>query len=285
MRIRFLPVAIFAAVLMLGVKVGNLFLGMDGTGVTPSLAQDAEKPGAEGAKVAAAGAPQAGKPAASKAQAEVGAKGKGEKPVPLAAKKPKPGALPSDPTLFTQAEIDLLQKLSARRSELERWSNDLTMREQLLKATEKRIEKKVAELSRIQGKVKSMLKQYDKEQEGRLKSLVKIYENMKPKEAARIFMELDMPILLDVVERMKERKLAPIFAKMEPDKAKRVTKQIAARRKFQGGPTARRRAAPLPAATRPALPSSRPAAAAQPRAATPRQPQAAANAQAQPPVN
>ncbi len=287
MRIRFLPVAIFAAVLMLGVKVGNLFLGLDGTGVAPSLAQEAEKPSAGAGNAPAAAGAEAGKPAVSTPQAQGSAKvkGRGEKPAPVPAKKVKPGGLPSDPTLFTQAEIDLLQKLAARRAELERWSKDLNMREQLLKATERRVEKKVAELRSIQGKVKSMLMQYDKEQEGRLKSLVKIYENMKPKEAARIFMELDMPILLDVVERMKERKLAPIFAKMQPRKAKHVTKQIAARRKFRSGPAAARRPAPLPASTRPVLPSSRRGAQGQPRAVTPPQPQAAANPQPQPPAN
>ena len=53
--------------------------------------------------------------------------------------------------------------------------------------------------------------------------VIKIYENMKPKDAARIFDELDMDTLLLVAERMKERKLAPVMAQMKPTKAKDVT--------------------------------------------------------------
>ena len=60
-----------------------------------------------------------------------------------------------------------------------------------------------------------------------MKSLVKVYENMKPKDAARIFEKLDMPVLLQVVERMKEQKLAAVLAEMDPGKAKSVTIELA----------------------------------------------------------
>lgn len=241
MHMRFLPIAIFAAVLMLGVKMGNIWFGVEG-GVTPSHAQDAKKP-ADPAKdrnpsrAAAAGKAKkdpVGGPggAAKKGKDDKTASGNG--PSSNKGPSPKTRGLPSDPTLFTQAEVDLLQKLAARHTELERWSRDLVMREQLLKATEQRVEKKMTELGAIQGKVKGMLRQYDKEQEGRLKSMVKIYESMKPKDAARIFMELDMPILLDVVERMREARAASVLAKMEPSRAKRVTARIVVRRKFRG---------------------------------------------------
>ncbi len=113
------------------------------------------------------------------------------------------------------------------------------MRERLLKAAEKRLDKKVAELEVIQKRIKGLLKQYDKEQEAKLKSLVKIYENMKPKYAAIIFGELGMPILLDVVERMREARVAPILAKMSPQKAKRVTTELALRRNMDSKATGR----------------------------------------------
>ena len=55
----------------------------------------------------------------------------------------------------------------------------------------------------------------------------KIYENMKPKAAAGVFEELDMDILLEVVSRMKERKVAPILALMTPTRAKELTFELA----------------------------------------------------------
>jgi flagellar motility protein MotE (MotC chaperone) len=55
---------------------------------------------------------------------------------------------------------------------------------------------------------------------------------MKPKSAARIFEELDLDVLLPVIERMKERKIAPILAKMNAEKAKTITTELAQRRRL-----------------------------------------------------
>ena len=52
-------------------------------------------------------------------------------------------------------------------------------------------------------------------------------ENMKPRDAAAIFNDLDMPVLLSVVGRMKEARAAAVLAAMSPDKAREVTTQLA----------------------------------------------------------
>jgi flagellar motility protein MotE (MotC chaperone) len=62
---------------------------------------------------------------------------------------------------------------------------------------------------------------------------------MKPKDAARIFEQLEMPILLDVIERMKERKAAPVIADMNPEKAKKLTIEMFKRRRLAGEETQR----------------------------------------------
>lgn len=271
MNIRLLPVAIFVAVLMLGVKASDIWLGIEMLAISPSHAQQAaeQKPGATAAKppakagVKKAGAEKTKTAGGGKKKAKAGAEKAKSGPQESGAKaadkqKAKSGdgkadgaaegksaetdkndEFPEDPTLFTQAEIDLLQRLADRRIELEIWRKDIEMRERLLKATEKRLDKKVAELEVIQQRIKGLLKQYDKEQEAKLKSLVKIYENMKPKNAAVIFGELEMPILLDVVERMREARVAPILAKMNPKKAKRVTTELVLRRKMDSKATGR----------------------------------------------
>ena len=131
-----------------------------------------------------------------------------------------------DPTLLTQAEIDLLQQLADRREELEGREKEIEMRIGLLKAAESRIDKKVDDLKILQGTIEKLIKTYDAEQDAKMTSLVKIYENMKPQDAARIFEELDMNTLLLVAERMKERKLAPVMAKMNPAKAKEMTVEL-----------------------------------------------------------
>lgn len=128
---------------------------------------------------------------------------------------------------YSQREVDVLESLSARREELDALERELALREKVLKATEARIDNKIAEMSSMSTELKELLVTYDKEENAKISSLVKVYEAMKPKDAARIFDELDMDILLMVVDRMSERRVAPVLAEMAPSKAKDVTQQLA----------------------------------------------------------
>ncbi len=135
-----------------------------------------------------------------------------------------------EPPIFTQNEVDVLEKLSARRQALDAREHDLDQRENLIKAAEDRIDKKIAEMQALQADVKTMLAKIDEQDDAKLKSLVKIYETMNPKEAARIFEQLDMPVLLSVVTNMKDTKVAAVMQVMDPAKAKVLTDAIASRR-------------------------------------------------------
>ena len=123
----------------------------------------------------------------------------------------------SDVPSFSQVEVDLLQDLRARRDTLDTRDRAQDLRERLLEAAEARIDQKIAELKAIEETIRALLVQHDEEKEEAMRRLVKMYENMKPKDAARIFTELDMEILLDVAERMREVKMAPILAAMAAD--------------------------------------------------------------------
>lgn len=245
MRFRILPVAIFALILLLGAKVVDVWNGVATLSITRVRAQ--EQPSAAPAQ---AGSPP---PASAVAAANRNVPPPSLKTASVEAPKTavetaksaadtvaaspatgsgKDATLPDDPTLYSPADVRLLQKLASRRAELEKWASDLAMREQLLKATENRLDSRLVELKGVQTSLKSLLHQYNADQEKKLASLVKIYQDMKPKDAARIFEQLDLDILLDVVERMKERSVAPILAAMNPEKAKTITAELAQRRKI-----------------------------------------------------
>jgi len=53
---------------------------------------------------------------------------------------------------------------------------------------------------------------------------------LKPRDAAIIFNELEPAALLELDERMKVCKAAPVIAAMNPDKARRLTGSLATRR-------------------------------------------------------
>lgn len=133
--------------------------------------------------------------------------------------------------LYTQTELDLLQNLSKRRDELDQRERDLDLKAKVLEASEKRITDKITEMKTLEAELSKVLAQYNEKQDGQIKSLVKIYESMKPDEAAAIFNELEMPILLDVIGKMSERKVALVLANMSPKRARDVTQELADRRK------------------------------------------------------
>ncbi len=83
--------------------------------------------------------------------------------------------------------------------------------------------------------MEALIRRYDGEEDARKKSLVKIFETMNPVEAARIFEQMDLPVLLHIIERMKERIAAPVLANMHPARAKQVTAELARRRQPASG--------------------------------------------------
>jgi flagellar motility protein MotE (MotC chaperone) len=137
-----------------------------------------------------------------------------------------------DPFAYTDEEVDVLQQLAKRREELDLRARQLDEREALIQAAEQRMEQKMAELKALQTTVEDLLKARSDQEEAELKSLVKMYENMKPKAAAKVFEEMDMDVLLDVVDRMNERKVAPILALVTPTRAKEITFELAQRRQL-----------------------------------------------------
>jgi len=210
MKLRLIPVLLAAAVLLLGLKVSDVW--------------EVVRAQTAGQAMPAALAPDAGAPAAAAETESEPAQS------PLSAGG-KISAVPAaDPLMMSPSEIDVLQKLSDRRAALDRRAQEMSQQEVVLKAAEQRVDEKLAKLQTMEKEIGGRLDQETQQGDERLKGLVKIYETMKPREAARIFEELDTPTVLDVLGGMKEARAAPILAAMDPAKAKSVTAALIARR-------------------------------------------------------
>jgi flagellar motility protein MotE (MotC chaperone) len=139
-------------------------------------------------------------------------------------------AIPLEPGRITSpGERAVLERLQTRRQELDTRNRELEMRENLLKAAEKRLEAKVSELRSTESRVNTAMGTRDKVEAERFKSIITMYENMKAKDAARIFDRLDMKILVDVSTQMNPRKMSEILGQMSPDAAERLTVELANR--------------------------------------------------------
>lgn len=140
-----------------------------------------------------------------------------------------------DTHAFTASEIEVLQALSQRRDNLDKRERMIADKEALLEAAAQEVDRKIAELNKLKTEMEKLLGTQQQMEEGRLRSLVKIYEGMKPKEAAIIFNTLDLDVLLAIIGNMNERKATPIMAEMDPEKARIVTIRLAEQRKLPGG--------------------------------------------------
>lgn len=226
LRARLMFALIIVAALAFGIRFNDLLSNV-GAQDQALLALGSMEP--------AAGEPEDGKTevikAADKAPAQTALTSQADvKPAepasPATAKTPWKDASDSD-IEYSGVQMQLFEDLTKRRETLEARDKELATREALLKAAERNLEQKYKELNDLRTEVQDLLQKQNQEEQARIASLVKIYEGMKAKDAARIFDSLDMDVLLQVMGKMSERKSAPIIAAMNPERARSVTIMLA----------------------------------------------------------
>ena len=124
-------------------------------------------------------------------------------------------------------ERALLERLQERRQELEARARELELRESLLKAAEKKLEAQGATPEGEKAAKGPNGQAGNDSPNPRLKSVVTMYETMKPKDAAKIFDRLDPRVLIEVASQIKPQRMSEIMAVMSPEAAERLTVELA----------------------------------------------------------
>ena len=214
---RLLPLAIFA--------MGGLFLVKSENLVRPLLrGEPAQAPSVAPARAAEIAPPLAVAP--DRDRPVGGFQRLGPRPEGSAADAPNP---------ITQAERALLEQLRARRTELEAREQSIASRELVLAAAERRLGQRIEELTQLQQRLESMERTRGEREEAGWRGLVRTYETMRPREAAAIFEELELPVVIQILDRMGERKMAPVIGAMRPEKARVLTAELARHRANRPG--------------------------------------------------
>jgi flagellar motility protein MotE (MotC chaperone) len=219
---RLLPVTIFALAGLLAVKSIDLVRAAVPSNAAEhapaaTSAPPAASPAAHPGSAKAPAAPVPASPAGS-AAARTGSK-------PASAASTEAGS--AEPVPVSDGERTLLLELRQRRQELDAREQTLATREAVLAAAERKLSTRVDELQALQTRLEGIESARKSHEEANWRGLVKLYESMKPRDAAAIFNELDMQVLLQVVYRMKEAKAAAVMAAMQPEKARQVTTELA----------------------------------------------------------
>lgn len=174
----------------------------------PASAGSATAPAAADAATDAAAAPAAARPAAICA--------------PTAAELAKAAGL-------SPAELQVMQSLGARRGQLDRRESDLSTQLALMAAAEAKVDAKLKALASVKADIKDLMGQVDAKAQAEVDRMVKVFEAMKPKDAAPRMVLLDDSVRLPIAAKMKEKSLSAVLAQMPPAEAKKLTEALAHR--------------------------------------------------------
>lgn len=143
-------------------------------------------------------------------------------------KIPEGRVIPLDPgPVVSPGERAVLERLQQRREEIEARARELDMRENLVKAEEKRVEARSDELKQHGARNGPAGSEAGGVDSKRFKNLVTMYETMKAKDAAKIFNRLELGVLVQVSTKINPRAMAEILAQMSPEVAEKLTIALA----------------------------------------------------------
>jgi len=148
--------------------------------------------------------------------------------------KPAPVCAPTAAELakeagLSPAELQVLQSLGNRRGELDQRESDLDTQVQLMAAAEAKLDARIKEMNGLKADITGLLGQADQQQAAETGRLIRVYEAMAPKDAAGRMQTMDDGVRLPMAAKMKERALAAILGKMDPDAARILTEKLAHR--------------------------------------------------------
>lgn len=135
--------------------------------------------------------------------------------------------VPLDVAEGDNSEAALLQRLGDRRAALDKREADLAMRESLVVAAEQKLDERTKQLQDLETKVAALVDEKQAAEDAGFKGIVAMYEQMKPKDAAKIFDTLNINVLLKIARAMNPRKVSPILAAMSSTPAQALTTALA----------------------------------------------------------
>jgi flagellar motility protein MotE (MotC chaperone) len=151
------------------------------------------------------------------------AESEAEVPADTAAPAPLPPALP-----------ELLAAIAVEHKELAERKAALDEREAEIELARAAVLKQNQELTALREDVSRLLDQAKATEAADVSRLVKIYQAMKPTEAAGILQDADLELAVLVLSAMSERNAGPIMAAMSSDRANAVSRVLLERSRLPG---------------------------------------------------
>ena len=128
-------------------------------------------------------------------------------------------AVPQEMSQVERGSEALMVLLERKERALERREATLSTREADLHAAEEQVQERIDELEMLRGDLEGLLVKLDDRREERVKGLVKMFESMRPVQAAAILVETEDVVGFEVLDRMNRAKAGKILAALPPTRA------------------------------------------------------------------
>ncbi len=120
--------------------------------------------------------------------------------------------------------------LQTKEKDIEKQEQLIKEREERLQVEEMRFKDKIEELQRVQDEIAKIQSLNKAQADEILSKIVKTYESMAPKKAAGVISVMNDHLAVEVLLKMKEKKIAPILDVMDANRAMTLTSLLAQRR-------------------------------------------------------
>ena len=124
-------------------------------------------------------------------------------------------------------EADYLFKLAERKKQLDIREEELNKFASEITKQKEEIELKLKKLEETRSKISVALEDKIKVDDAKVDTLVQMYSNMKPQQAAKVFENLDEDLVIEILGRMKKKSAADILNLIKAEKAQVLAERYA----------------------------------------------------------
>lgn len=128
---------------------------------------------------------------------------------------------------YTQTEWDHFARLNERKRELDAREEELAKMEAEIVEKRKALEKRLSDLENTRAQISQVLQDRVNLDQERIETLVQMYSNMKPSQAAKVFETMDEDLAVEIIGRMKKKNAAEVMNLIKPEKTQIFSERYA----------------------------------------------------------
>jgi flagellar motility protein MotE (MotC chaperone) len=124
-------------------------------------------------------------------------------------------------------DFDFVKDFKDRKKALDQKEEELKAWEAEIQNQKSELDTKITEIQKLRNDISAQLEERVKADQAKIDTLVQVYTQMKPSQAAKVFEALDEDLAVDILTKMKKKSAADILNLLKADKAQVLSERFA----------------------------------------------------------